>query len=50
MDGEINVSDVTTLIDIILNGDIYYPGADVNGDNEVNVSDVTKLIDMILRA
>lgn len=50
MDGEINVSDVTTLIDIILNGNINYPGADVNGDNEVNVSDVTKLIDIILRA
>ena len=50
MDSEINVSDVTTLIDIILNGNINYPGADVNGDNEVNVSDVTKLIDMILRA
>ena len=49
-DGEINIGDVTSLIDIVLSGNIHYPGADVNGDNEVNVSDVTKLIDMILRS
>ena len=49
-DGEINIGDVTSLIDIVLSGNIHYPGADVNGDNEVNVSDVTKLIDMILQS
>ena len=50
-DGEVNVSDVNVVINIILN----YNGegalnmrADVNGDGEVNVSDVNVLINIIL--
>ena len=48
-DNKVNISDVTALIDLILNnsgGD--NEEADVNGDNRVNISDVTTLIDMIL--
>lgn len=46
-DGVVNVSDVTALIDIVLNGggDGF---ADINEDGVVNVSDVTALINVIL--
>ena len=46
-DGEINIADVNTVIDIIVSGnagDAY----DVNGDGEVNIADVNAIIDMIL--
>ena len=50
-DGEINIGDVTILIDLLLAGDaIINETADVNGDGEVNVSDVTILIDRVLSA
>ena len=48
-DGNINVSDVTALVNMIL-GTITTDkvAADVNGDGKVNVSDVTALINIIL--
>jgi len=46
-DGEVNVSDVNLLIEMILSGNTSDSG-DVNRDGEVNVSDVNSLIDMIL--
>ena len=46
-DGEINIADVNTLIDMILSGNGDMRG-DVNGDKEVNIADVNALIDMIL--
>lgn len=49
-DGEINVSDVTTLINKILGtSDYSNEVCDINGDGEINVSDVTALINMILK-
>lgn len=50
-DREVNVADVTTLVDYILgkNPTNCNEGAcDINGDNEINVSDVTSLVDIIL--
>ena len=47
-DGNVNISDVTTLIDILLAGGTPPAGADVNGDGQVNIADVTALIDMLL--
>lgn len=50
-DGEVNISDVTSLVSLILedSGDTFYPSnIDVNGDREVNISDVTALISIIL--
>ena len=47
LDGEINIADVNTVIDIILGGQLL-PAADVNGDGEVNIADVNALIDLIL--
>ena len=45
-DGEVNISDVSTVIDSILsNGAI----GDVNKDGEVNISDINAIIDYILR-
>ena len=50
-DGETNIADVNTLINIILgsdtNGDTQ-SRADVNQDGEVNVADVNSLINIIL--
>jgi len=49
-DGDINISDVTTLIGYLLegSGDVNFDNADFNGDAEINISDVTALIDFLL--
>lgn len=48
-DGEINISDVNALIDLILRGSSDLTG-DVNHDGEVNISDINAVIDIILGA
>ncbi len=51
-DGEVNISDITTLIDILLSDGIdaeTLRRGDLNGDGEVNISDITTLIDILLR-
>jgi hypothetical protein len=50
-DGVVNISDVTTLIDLLLGsaGDACEICADVDGDGNVNISDVTTLIDNLLQ-
>ena len=49
-DGNVNISDVTSLIDYLLasGGDVCLTCADVNGDGAINISDVTSLIDILL--
>ena len=48
-DGKVNVSDVSTLINMIMGiTPMDQEAADVNGDGRVNVSDVTALINIIL--
>ena len=47
-DGEVNISDINAVIDIILSGNIGTYAADVNRDGEVNISDVSDIIDAIL--
>ena len=48
-DGEINVGDVTALINKLLNAASFDDEVcDINGDGEANVTDVTSLINMIL--
>lgn len=47
-DRNVNISDVTALIDMLLSGNTNNAKADVNGDSEVNISDVTALIDILL--
>jgi formylglycine-generating enzyme required for sulfatase activity len=49
-DGHVNISDVTALIDYLLNNAnaINVDAADMNGDGSVNISDVTGLIDYLL--
>ena len=46
-DGDINVIDITALIDIIMN-DETNSRADVNEDGDINVIDITALIDIIM--
>ena len=51
MDGDVNISDVTALLDYLLSGDatgIDLNAADVSEDGDVTISDVTSLIDMLL--
>ena len=48
--GEVNVSDVTALINHILNAATYDSTlCDIDGNGEVNVTDVTTLINILLR-
>ena len=47
-DGNVNISDVNAVIDLILSGVTGVSG-DVNSDGEINISDVNALIDLILQ-
>ena len=49
-DGDVNVMDITALIDIIMNDITDNPRADVNEDDEINVMDITELIDIIMNS
>ena len=46
-DGEVNISDVSSIIDIILNSGENQAG-DVNGDGEINIVDINAVIDLML--
>lgn len=53
-DSNVNISDVTALIDYLLNGNgnasgIQLDNADVDSDGNINISDVTTLIDRLLQ-
>ncbi|MBQ3960831.1 MAG: hypothetical protein II683_03475, partial [Muribaculaceae bacterium] len=47
-DGEVDVRDITALIDVIMNSVTDNPRADVNADGEIDVRDITALIDIIM--
>ncbi|MBR5674333.1 MAG: hypothetical protein IKW97_08030 [Muribaculaceae bacterium] len=47
-DGEVNISDVNAVIDIILGGAHEGYSGDVNNDGETNISDINYIIDIIL--
>jgi hypothetical protein len=47
IDGEINIADVNSAIDMVLHG-AYDSLGDVNGDGEVNIADINTIIDIIL--
>ena len=50
LDGKVDVTDVTTLVNMILNGETAnIELADINADGKVNVSDVTALVNIILK-
>ena len=48
-DGYMSISDVTSLIEVILRGGDLPPYADINGDGIINISDVTALISIVLK-
>ena len=53
MDGEVGISDVSALIDYLLNGDatgIDLRAADVDKDGEIGIGDVSDLIDILLNS
>ena len=49
-DGLVNITDVTELVNSLLNGWQYdlFPVCDMNGDGKVNITDVTALINYVL--
>ena len=50
-DGEVNIADINTVINIILGGNVNDQTrrrADVNGDGEVNIADINAIIAVIL--
>jgi len=49
-DGNVDINDVTLLIDYLLSGGdgIYVDTADVDGDGDVSIADVTAMIDALL--
>ena len=48
-DGDVNISDVTNLVNLILGDATEYSSmADVNRDGQVSITDVTNLVDIIL--
>ena len=50
-DGEINIGDVTAIVDLLLGHQVNYDvrhRADVNYDKEVNIADISAIIDYIL--
>lgn len=47
-DGEVNISDISGIIDMMLSGKATDAG-DVNGDGEINISDINAVIDIILK-
>ena len=51
-DGNVNITDVTALINYLLSGDagsVNLDAADVSGDSVVNITDVTSLINLLLK-
>lgn len=52
LDGEIDVTDVNCIINVILghtNADVYEGRADINGDGDIDVSDINLVISIIIR-
>ena len=47
VDGEVNIADINTIIDMILSGNVNLLG-DVNDDGEINVADINAVIDIVL--
>ena len=50
LDGEVNISDVNVIINVVLGGDDPNGLSDVNGDGEINIADINMLIDTILNS
>ena len=51
VDGEVNIADINTLIDILLGGKAEMEKrrrADVNGDGEITIGDVNPLITIVM--
>jgi len=47
-DGELNILDVVTLVDIIMSNGNYIAAGDINGDGYLNIMDVVQLVNLVL--
>ena len=51
MDGKIDISDVTTLLNVLSGSTVadeeHFKAADVNGDGKIDVSDVTEVLNIL---
>ena len=45
---DVNIADVTALVDLLLSGAEKVPAADCNKDGDMNIADVTALVDYLL--
>lgn len=51
LDGMVNITDVTLMVDYILNHsteNFYFPNADIDGSKTINITDVTQVVNIIL--
>jgi len=48
-DGNINVNDIITLVNIILQSGASTPAADCNSDGNINVNDIICIVNLILK-
>lgn len=49
IDGDVNITDVTSLINMLLGGESKMITGDIDGDGNINISDVTSLINILLQ-
>ena len=47
-DGQITIADLTTLVDLIMNGAEPTSSSDVDGDGSITIADITALVDILL--
>ncbi|MBR4829405.1 MAG: dockerin type I repeat-containing protein [Muribaculaceae bacterium] len=47
-DGEVNIADISEIIDILIRNNLWDLRGDVNGDGEVNISDINLVLHIIL--
>ena len=48
LDGVVNITDVTSLISMLLGTQQQLVTGDINGDEDINIADVTELINILL--
>jgi hypothetical protein len=49
-DGKVSISDIATMIDLLLRGGELPDYADLNNDGTVTIGDLTVLIDLLLNS
>ena len=48
-DGSVNIIDIIRILEIVINGEGYYPSADINGDSTVTLLDAIRLMKVVVK-